>query len=87
MSTAVYYMIGAEDGGLWPWPKRMPTSLPDSTSAGKFDAFFGKMAIQHEATMKDEPHVCMYNPMRWPAACVVHVSWRLSFPPVPPTDI
>ncbi len=73
MSSAVYYMIGAEDGGLWPWLKRMPASLPDSTSAGKFDAFFGKMAIQHEATMKEEPHVCMYNPLPWPAPCVVTI--------------
>ncbi len=60
MSSAIYYLIGVDDGGLWPWQRRLP-SIPECMSASKLEAFFGKMAAQHQATLNAEPHVCEYD--------------------------
>ena len=59
VASASYYLIGADDGGLWPWRKRWPEP-GDRVSGDRLDAFFGKNAAQHEATIKKEAHICKY---------------------------
>jgi hypothetical protein len=57
ISAAIYYIILPDDGGLWPWRKRVPSLQPGMTES-KMDEFFNPMIEQQWDLMKDEPRVC-----------------------------